>query len=299
MEIRYLISFEKVAKLRSFSKAAHELFISQPTITTHIYELESELKTILFKRYTHPIVLTESGEIFLNYAKHILLLINQAKEEVNNIELGFQGTLQICASESVTEWLTTYINSYKAKNPHININLSIGLSNITLEKVKDGEVQVGFIKQSTPTFSHSGLIGIEIGSDEGILVFSPQHYLARYEVIPKEVLQNNRVKIPIIIFGKQTEFNTQVQGILLKNNIKYDANVNINHSETIKLFLKKSNYIAIMPQGLVKRDLEEGSLISRKIKDFPKINRYTIMIYRQDAESKVLKKFINDFLTRK
>lgn len=106
MEIRYLTSFERVAKLRSFSKAALELFISQPTITTHISELESELKTSIFKRNTNPIMLTETGGIFLEYTKQILLLIDQSKNEVKNIEHGIQGTLQICASESVTEWLT-------------------------------------------------------------------------------------------------------------------------------------------------------------------------------------------------
>lgn len=88
MEVRYLISFEKVAELRSFSKAARELFISQPTITTHIGELESELNTSLFKRSTNPIMLTETGENFLQYTKQILQLIRQSKDEVNSIEHG-------------------------------------------------------------------------------------------------------------------------------------------------------------------------------------------------------------------
>lgn len=181
----------------------------------------------------------------------------------------------------------------------VNLNLSICLSNITLEKVIKGEVHVGFIKQSKPTFTHRRLVGVEICADEGILVFSPQHYLAKYDVIPKNVLSNNRIKIPIIIFGKQTEFYAQIKEILNEYNIKYDDSIDINHSETVKLFLKKSKCIAIMPRNLVKRDLEEGSLVSRPIQEFPAIKRYTIMIYRKDSETRVMKRFINDVLELK
>lgn len=299
MEIRHFISFEKVAALKSFSRAARELFLSQPTITAHISELESELKTLLFTRNTNPIELTETGKIFLNYTKQILQLIHQSTTEISNYESGIHGTLHICASESATEWLTSYLNSYKTQQPNVNIELSIYLSNISLEKVISREADIGIITQSSPIFTHKDLIGFEVSEYRGVIVFSPKHYLARYEIIPRAVFRNNKVSIPIIIFGKQTDFGVQVQKILFQKNIKFDASVDVSHSETVKSFLKKSNRVAFMPHPLVKHDLDEGSLVTRPIEDFPPIRRYGIMIYRNDIENPVLTNFIEGVLAHR
>lgn len=296
MEFRHLISFEKAASMKSFSKAAQMLYISQPAVTAHISELERELQTRLFLRNTSPVELTETGRIILNYTKQILLLLEQAVAEVRNFENGLRGVINICASESITEWLTSYLNKYKINHPDIDIKLSIYLSTVSLEKILNREAHIGFIKQSKPVFTHKELFGVKVSENQGIIVFSPKHYLARYTVIPKDLFSNSRVRIPTIIFGKQTDFGVQVQEILRQNNINFDDSVDISHSETIRKFLKKSNRVAFMPRELVQHDLDEGSLITRPIENFPTIMRYGIMIYHKDTTSQFVLKFIENLL---
>jgi len=71
-----LLVFQKVAQNLSFTKAANELFITQPAITKHIKELEQEYGTKLFERSGNKILLTEAGKVFQNYTNQILQLHN-------------------------------------------------------------------------------------------------------------------------------------------------------------------------------------------------------------------------------
>ena len=72
MDVKQLEAFVAVAKYKNFSKAARELFLTQPTVSAHIQNLEKELGTILFNRNNKCITLTKSGEILLENAISIL-----------------------------------------------------------------------------------------------------------------------------------------------------------------------------------------------------------------------------------
>jgi len=297
MEIRHLLSFEKVSHYKSFSEAARITFISQPAITAHINELERELGVTLFDRNTKPIELTGAGVILLKHTKHILMLTQQAVEDVKKYSQGLTGNISICASESTTDWLIPYLNHYKIRFPCVEINLSIYLSNITLEKVINRDAHIGIIKQSEPSFHHPVLMGVRVAKDYGIMVFSPHHRFALFDIIPKSVLSSENASVPIVIFGKHTDFSRQVENILVRENIKFDGSVDINHSKTVNLFLEKSRRVAFMPQALVRSDLDKGTLVTRPIQDFPPIVRFAILIYRKDAiHSKIISQFTNDLL---
>ena len=74
MEFKQLQSFVAVVQQKSFTKAAEELYLSQPTISTHIYQLEEELHTKLILRTTKSIAITPKGMELYNYATNILEL---------------------------------------------------------------------------------------------------------------------------------------------------------------------------------------------------------------------------------
>jgi len=82
LEFRQLETFLKVAELKSFSKAAQEIFLTQPTVSEHIRQLESELNTRLFLRTKRETILTPSGKQFVKHAKKILNLRRQTLLEM-------------------------------------------------------------------------------------------------------------------------------------------------------------------------------------------------------------------------
>ncbi len=79
MDLRQLETFIEVANLKSFSRAAEKLYITQPTATNHIQNLEKELETVLINRSGKNISLTEAGSLLYRYAVHIINSCEMAK----------------------------------------------------------------------------------------------------------------------------------------------------------------------------------------------------------------------------
>ena len=296
MELRHLVSFEKVAQYKSYSNAAKALFLSQPTITAHINELERELRVQLFYRNHSPVQLTSEGDIFLRYVKQILTLLEQATVEISNYQDGASGTLSLSISESAFQKLAIYFNRFSSAYPHIDMDLQINLSHVTIEKINCSECQLGIIKTSKPFISEDCMAYHVLGEDEGIAVFSKNCSLAKYDEIPLEALKNPRLQK--VIYGKGTDFAKQIDSILKHFNVEHTTSIKMSNSNAIKLFIQRSECIVFLPAGLVQNELEQGLLETRKIRDFPPIPRYSLLIYRKDYPLSVASKRFVEYLLK-
>ena len=105
MQLKQLEVFVHVARLKSFSKAADALYLTQPTISAHVSALEGELGTKLVVRSTKEIQLTATGNILFGYATQILGLCERAEQEVKNASSDIQGALSIAASTVPSQYL--------------------------------------------------------------------------------------------------------------------------------------------------------------------------------------------------
>ena len=86
MELREIISFYHVARLRSVSKAARKLELGQPTVTTHLRKLEGEFGITLFDRIKRPIQLTSEGSLFYELVTPIVESIDTLKTQMDYSE---------------------------------------------------------------------------------------------------------------------------------------------------------------------------------------------------------------------
>ena len=109
MEFNQLESFISVVKHKSFSKAARELFLTQPSISNNIQNLEKELGAVLLDRKGKTIALTDSGKIFYRYALELINTREQAihsiKDHLNKIE----GKIELKASSIPEQYILPYI----------------------------------------------------------------------------------------------------------------------------------------------------------------------------------------------
>lgn len=139
--------FYTVAKCGSLTKAAEELFISQPAVSQAIKQLESGLGGQLFVRTHKGMELSETG------GKQIFPAVEQALKLIDNAESKFielkdtaTGIIKICASDTViTHFLMPYIKKYHEKYPDVNLILQNGTSNETIEYLKNKKGDVGFL----------------------------------------------------------------------------------------------------------------------------------------------------------
>lgn len=139
--------FYVVAKCSSLTKAAEELYISQPAVSQAIKQLESQLGGKLFNRTHKGMELTETGgkQIFDTVEK-ALKLFDDAESKYAELKDTATGIVRICASDTVsTHFLLPYIKEYHQKYPNVNLILQNCTSSETIELLKSNKGDVGFV----------------------------------------------------------------------------------------------------------------------------------------------------------
>ena len=136
----------EVYKERSFSKAAQNLYISQPSLSARIKKIEEQIGVPLFDRSTSPLRLTECGEVYIKAAGEILDIEQNFENYVNNLNELKSGNLSVGASNLFAAYvLSTLITQFKELYPDVNVQMTEGntgqleamLSNNTLDFVID------------------------------------------------------------------------------------------------------------------------------------------------------------------
>ena len=139
--------FYTVAKCGSLTKAAEELYISQPAVSQAIKQLENQLGGQLFVRTHKGMELSETGgkQIFKT-VEDALKLFDQAESKYAELKDTATGVLRICASDTVsTHFLLPYIKEYHEKYPDVNLVLQNCTSSETIELLKNKKADVGFV----------------------------------------------------------------------------------------------------------------------------------------------------------
>ncbi len=146
IDLRKLEVFVTVFETKSFSKASKKLYLSQPTITLHIKELEKILGVPLFDRHTRKVVPTKAGEIVYRYGKELLNTLKLLEKELKPFKGEECGLIEIGGSTIPGQYLLPpLIKVYKEKEPEVSIFLTVGDTQEILEKVLTGEVEIGVV----------------------------------------------------------------------------------------------------------------------------------------------------------
>ncbi|WP_369405490.1 LysR family transcriptional regulator [Aneurinibacillus tyrosinisolvens] len=153
MESHELLIFKHVAESHSISKTAEKLGYVQPNISQRIKNLEEELGVRLFKRNNRGVTMTSDGEILLDYANQILLLMNEAKIKINPEK--WQERLVIGATQTISALkVPRILSSFLSLNNQINVKVRTDTTSMLLEQVVYGEVDGAFV---TEPFDYSEL----------------------------------------------------------------------------------------------------------------------------------------------
>lgn len=194
MDLRQLETFIEVANLKSFSKAANKLYITQPTVTNHIQNLEKELGTLLINRSSKNISLTDAGNLFYKYAINIINSCEMAKFDLAAFKGRIQGHLHIYSSSVPRKYiLPNLLNNFLQNYPDVTFTLADKDSKDVVESILEGDADFGIIGAKYPS---KNLDYIELIIDD-LVVITPNSsifpkpnysYLTLEEIIKERVL---------------------------------------------------------------------------------------------------------------
>ena len=195
MELRVLRYFLTVAKEQSFTKAAEQLHITQPTLSRQLAALEEELGTALFNRGGRCITLTAAGLLLKRRALEIMDLEDKIIDEIKGNEDVIEGVITIgCGEFAAVEILAQISRSFKEKYPLVQIALHTATADTVYEMMNKGLVDIALFLEPVDT---EGLDYIRISDcDHWCVGMRPGDPLAEKEFIKKEDLIGKPLILP-------------------------------------------------------------------------------------------------------
>ena len=296
MEFYQLEAFVMVADYRSFSRAAEQLFLSQPTISSHIKSLETELNVPLFDRGKSEILLTPAGETLYRYAKDLLQLRNAALSDLCAREIK-EETLIIAASSVPCQYLLPkVISNFQQLYPLVNITIRQENSQVASEKVFHYHYPLGVVgeKIALPHLTYEPIV-----SDQLVVAIPTQP--AYQELLAKETLTTADLlgcKLLVRDTGSGTRSflvqELQHRGLTLED---FQLQV-FNNQETIKQAVRHGLGVTIISRYVVEDYQRFGFLATRTLQDLP-LTRYFYLVSHakriQTPAAKAFKDFVRSY----
>lgn len=173
------VIFHTVAKAGNISKAANQLYISQPAISKAISKLEEELGTALFNRSSRGVTLTEEGQVLYEYVERAFDSLNMGEENLKNYkELGI-GHIRIGVSTSLCKHiLLDYLKDFIKENPNIKFSIDCHSTLNTIKLLKNDDIDIGLICN---TELPKGIVYSPVKEIHDVFVASPEYLDNFYE----------------------------------------------------------------------------------------------------------------------
>ncbi|WP_296647155.1 selenium metabolism-associated LysR family transcriptional regulator [Romboutsia sp. 13368] len=291
MDFKQLEAFVSVAKYGSFSKAARELFLTQPTISSHIQNLEKELDTVLFNRNNKCITLTKSGEILYDNAISILNNCKKAIYDIKEYSGNIEGIIDI-ASSSIPETyiLPSFIKSFSDKYPNVKFSISHYDSQYAISEVLNERVNFGFIGSKT---FNSQIEYIDILSDELVLI-APLNLNIDNENGYIDIKELDNLRFIMRKDGSGTKNLTF--NILKENNFNID-NLDIlayvESNETIKEMVKIGLGVSFVSYNSIKDYVKSNEIKYYRIKNISFSRKFYFIYSKKKVFNPLEDKFLN------
>lgn len=169
--------FHLVADLKSFSRAAEELSISQPAVSIQVRELENRMGTTLIHRLRRGLQLTDTGQAVFSYSQRIFSLADEMELAVQEIQGLRSGRLTIGSSTTPGEFiLPMAIGRFRNRYLGVEVSLSISNTRSVIEMILSRELDLGM---AGAPVSLEGLASFPYVSDDIVIIAAPGHPLAQ------------------------------------------------------------------------------------------------------------------------
>jgi DNA-binding transcriptional LysR family regulator len=284
--VNSLLVFHEVARHRSFSKAAEELFISQPAVTKHIKELELRVGLGLIQRRKGGFALTEAGRILFKYSHKISSHLMEAENLLENLKKDHQGTLKIGTTESYSKGLMPkLLSGFQTSFPFMKIALDVGNSEEIEQNLLGYKNDLGLIAMTRVS---SRFESIPFLREELVLIVSPNHSLAKKRAVSLKELE----RYPLIIRAKGSTTRKIILQAFKEVGIHPSLLIEAGSSEFIKQWVSEGKGVSIIVKRTVEDEEKRG--IIKSIPLLGKLYLKVAFIYlKEERSNPAIKTFIN------
>ncbi len=277
--------FKAVAIHSSFTKAAEQLFISQPAVSKAIRSIEDEYKTTFFLRKRNSIELTEDGKAFLIYTNRILEIHAEIENQFLHQKEHIPDSIHFGASTTLVNHIVPkIIAKFRTQHPRTNFDIKSGNSEEIEEFILNQQLDFGITEGSN---TNRKLYYEKFIKDEIVLVTSVKNSAFKQNTVSTNVLQ----QLPIIEREIGSGTREIIYEFLKQHQIKkLNSIVTLNSTEAIKNYLYHSDTFALLSIHALNDDLVSNKLKIIDIKNVT-IERWFYFVSRTGYQSNVMDYF--------
>ena len=275
MELSELRVFLKVATERSFSRAAMKLHRTQPAVSQAVRRLEGELGEPLFDRSSKDGTLTAAGKVLFDFAQQMMNLRQHAHSAIRELRDLHRGKLTLSANEYTVMGLLPLIPTFRARHPHIKIEVKRSLASRIPSEILGRDAEIGVV-----TFkpNDASISSIPVISDELALIVAPEHPLAtRGTVSVKELGAET-----FIAHNVPSPYRERVIKTFEKHRTPLNISMEMPTLEAIKRMVEDRMGVALVPRLTAQTEIERGLLVGLTVKEM-RLERKLHLIYRKGA----------------
>ena len=255
MDIRQLRSFQTVANLLSFYKAADRLHYAQSSISAQIHSLEEELGTHLFDRLGKRVRLTETGSQLLQYANKILDMVDEAESEITGYKEP-AGSLTVRIPETFgTHRLPPVIREFHSRFPKVQLNFITCAHEGLAKDLRKGITDLAFLLAES--VSGSDLFVETLGFEPVVLAASPVHPLAAKRSVHTRDLAGEA----ILLSKVDCSYRRVFEQMLEQEEVEGTNKLEFYSVEVIKRTLMAGVGVAVLPEVTVSEEVARNRIV--------------------------------------
>lgn len=257
-QIRY---FYEVARAGSIREASERLNVTPSSISRQIQNLEHEIKAPLFERRARGMTLTSAGELYMNYARSILVEFDQLHASIEDLRGLRRGHVRVYAVEGiVADALVGSITDFRASYPGVTFELTVAGADAIAAAVQAAEADIGV------TFNVDSHLDIKVAfsiSNPLYAIASPNHPITKKKKIGLAEVLSYPVALPDSSFAIRKLINRRCQ----QQRIVAAPALETNSVEALRAFARCGAGLTILPQPAIFADLEQNKLAAIALSD--------------------------------
>ncbi len=290
MDLRALEVFCKIVELRSFSRAAEAVLLTQPTVSGHIKGLETELGLRLFDRAGKTVTPTRAGEILYGYARRILALREEAQQAINEHKGGLKGHLALGASTIPGAYiLPSVVAAFKREHPEVTISLHISGSRDIVRGVIDGTCEVGMVGAR---FEEGRVHYEPFAQDELVLAVQAAHPWASRSMVRLTELAGQ----PFIMRERGSGTRKVMEQALIDHAVDPDSLrvvLEVTGNEAVRQALKAGAGISVISRRAIEDEIRHKMVAALRLQGVRLVRDFFLVTHKSRSRSPLAKAFLS------
>jgi DNA-binding transcriptional LysR family regulator len=286
--LRQLKVFEAVARHLSFSRAAEELHLTQPAISTQVKTLEDHVGLSLFERLDKKIYLTPAGTELLYHSRAIIQQFQEAEEAMTQFKGISGGKLNVAVISAGDYFFPRLLVEFARSHPGVTFNFTVHNREELLGQLADNLTDLAIMVRP-PT--NMDTINVAFAPHPYVIVAAPSHPLAGRKRIPMSLLEDE----PFVVREKGSDTWNSMQEGLAGHLARINIAMEIKSTETIKQAVIAGMGISFLSAHTIGLELQAGSLVVLDVQGLPLMLNWYV-VHRKNKRLPAVAQAFKNFL---